>query len=216
MTGRASMTGAAAAADAVAGSGSNISIGGGAIAGRLGLATLPGAFAFAAKPGRLGLLGGATAVVVAGAWITGTGGEDAAACVIVTVGSAGFAATGAATAGAEGAATGARARDGGDGGATRAPVDDGGAGVRTRGGGSAGSTPRPDVGERGIDRATAASSPVDDGRAAGIPGEDSAASGRARRFTTVGRMRSSITSGDFCRSRWRLRRSTISGSTALM
>ena len=74
-----------------------------------------------------------------------------------------------------------------------------------------------DAGERGVvGRATTGSSPVDDGRATGIPEEDSAASGRARRFTTVGRMRSSITSGDFCRSRWRLRRSTISGSTALM
>ena len=65
MAGRASTTGAATGASA--GSGSKISIGGGAIAGRLGLATLPGAFTFAATPGRLGLLGGTTAVVVAGA-----------------------------------------------------------------------------------------------------------------------------------------------------
>ena len=54
----------------------------------------------------------------------------------------------------------------------------------------------------------------DEGRAAGI--SPSASLARERRFTTVGRMRSSTTSGDFCRSRWRRTRSTTSASTALM
>ncbi len=69
---------------------------------------------------------------------------------------------------------------------------------------------------------------VDDGGAALIGATDAGASvarpvdegaaSTARDFLilTVGRMRSSFKSGDFCRSRWRFTRSTTSVSTALM
>lgn len=56
------------------------------------------------------------------------------------------------------------------------------------------------------------------GAAEGCEGatEDPSGFCAARRLTTVGRIRSSTTLGDFCFSRWRLTRSIASGAIALM